>query len=364
MSRSGAAASADAGTAQGGGGVDAVSVTIAVVVVVAVMLLWCSKRRRRAVVVPPTGKDKVVPTELPPEVEERRQVNEVMEQTMTATNTKVMFAETKRTESLFQLMQEDDLEEVAKQVNSLDEVSAVMHKAGLEHCNLIFGIDYTGSNYLQGKKTFGGKCLHDISDKIQNPYQSVIATLGETLEPFANDGVIPAFGFGDAYTKDHSVFALRPDRFLNLAYTKAIPSGFKEVLEIYNQLTPKVRLGGPTNFAPLIRQAVDIVKATNKYHILVIVADGQVTNERATTEAIVEASHHPLSIITVGVGDGPWDTMVEFDEKLPIRTFDNFHFVDFARVTKDVDNPSAAFAIQALSEIPDQYHEIKKLGLL
>ncbi|GFR92113.1 copine family protein 2-like [Elysia marginata] len=362
---SGGGAAAAAGPGAPKGRVDAVSVTIAVGIVVAV-LMWCTRRRRRAPAPPPDGDTtsatKVVPAEIPQEepkdeaVEEPQVVNEVVEETMTsAENNNLAFAETPRTESLFQLMQQDDLDKVAKQVSSLDEVSAIMHKAGLETCNLIFGIDYTGSNYLQGKKTFGGKCLHDINDKIQNPYQSVIATLGETLEPFASDGVIPAFGFGDAYTKDHSVFALRPD---------AIPSGFKELLEIYNQLTPKVRLGGPTNFAPLIRQAIDIVKATQKYHILVIVADGQVTNERATTEAIVQASRHPLSIITVGVGDGPWDTMVEFDEKLPVRTFDNFHFVDFAKVTKDVENPSAAFAIQALSEVPDQYRTIKEMNLL
>ena len=39
----------------------------------------------------------------------------------------------------------------------------------------------------------------------------------------------------------------------------------------------------------------------------------QVTSEAATIQAIVEASAHPLAIVLVGVGDGPWDTMREFD---------------------------------------------------
>lgn len=54
----------------------------------------------------------------------------------------------------------------------------------------------------------------------------------------------------------------------------------------------------------------------------------------------------------------------EFDEKLPVRQFDNFHFIDYAEVTQGVDNANASFAIHALKEIPDQYREIKKLKLL
>ncbi|XP_060608498.1 uncharacterized protein LOC132760528 [Ruditapes philippinarum] len=103
---------------------------------------------------------------------------------------------------------------------------------------------------------------------------------------------------------------------------------------------------------------------SGKYHILVIVADGQVTSEEETIQAIVDASNFPLSIIVIGVGDGPWNVMNDLDEKLPSRKFDNFKFVDFHEIKGSARNPQTAIAIEALSEIPEQYKAIRKLKLI
>lgn len=236
---------------------------------------------------------------------------------------------------------------------TLTQVTEAIKDEGLESC--IFGIDYTMSNRVQGEKTFHGKSLHEISEETVNPYQQVIQILGETLEAFDDDGFIPTFGFGDIRTKDQGIFVMPQ---------KGDKKGFKAVLDTYNRITPTVKLHRPTNFAPLIKKAIEVVLERKTYHILVIVADGQVTSELETTQAIVEASRYPLSIIVIGVGDGPWGMMQEFDDNLPTRHFDNFQFVNFHEVMSSAVFPPAAFALHALMEIPDQYKAIKKLGLI
>ncbi len=105
---------------------------------------------------------------------------------------------------------------------------------------------------------------------------------------------------------------------------------------------------------------------TLQYHILLIVADGQMTVPDPTTKAIVEASEWPLSIIVVGVGDGPWDEMKKYDDGLPTRRFDNFQFVNYTEITQNAANadPDIAFALAALMEIPDQFRAVRDLGML
>ncbi|KAI8014821.1 E3 ubiquitin-protein ligase RGLG1 [Camellia lanceoleosa] len=193
----------------------------------------------------------------------------------------------------------------------------------LESSNLIFGIDFTKSNKWTGARSFHRRSLHHIGDEM-NPYEQAISIIGRTLSGFDEDNLIPCFGFGDASTHDQEVFSFYPDeRFCN---------GFEEVLTRYKELVPQLRLAGPTSFAPIIEMAITTIEQSGgQYHVLVIIADGQVTRsvdtrhgqlspqEKKTVEAIVKASEYPLSIILVGIGDGAWDMMREFDDNIPAR---------------------------------------------
>ena len=255
-------------------------------------------------------------------------------------------------------------------IKDLPALKAKMRAVGLESSSLIMAIDFTSSNKDTGRDSFGGMSLHQLDSTRDNPYQQVMAIMGKMLADFDDDGQIPLLGFGDVRSRHHSVTRLGP------------PSGCSGVDGILSQyrrtLTdPDFGLSGPTSFAPVINEAVKIVEQSGgQYHILVIVGDGQISNSLGcladTKKAIVSASKHPLSIVFVGVGDGPWDQQEEFDDELPERDFDNFQFVNFGSFQQALAKTKAgsreiieaAFAVCALQEVPAQYRAIKHLGLL
>ena len=241
----------------------------------------------------------------------------------------------------------------------MEELQTALRTAGLESSNLIIGVDFTKSNTWTGKNSFGGQCLHQLNPTIPlyNPYQRVIDSIGRALEVFDDDRMIPAFGFGDVTTTNKAIFSFLPN--------DQPCAGVAQVLQRYNEICPSVQMSGPTNFGPLIRKAIDIVRTTKQYHILLIIADGQVDNDKETVDAIVEASNFPLSIVCIGVGDGPFDKMVRYDDKLTANKFDNFQFVNYYEVvSQQPEYQDVVFAVKALQEIPDQYSFIKEHGYL
>ncbi|BFU26655.1 copine, putative [Entamoeba histolytica HM-1:IMSS-B] len=237
---------------------------------------------------------------------------------------------------------------------TLEDLQTALTKAGLESSNLIVGIDFTGSNASSGKKTYG-RNMHTIDPSNPNPYMRVMDIMGRALAPYDDDGLIPVFGFGDKRTQGKAVFDLSPENkpFLGMA----------AAIEQYKKTVPSLTLSGPTSFAPLIKKAIEIVKETKQYHILVIICDGQVSDVDVNRKAIEEASKYPISIICVGVGDGPFGVMENFDDVVKNAKFDNFNFVNYYKVCEGhVENPDVAFACAAMNEIPEQYAIMKQLG--
>ena len=149
----------------------------------------------------------------------------------------------------------------------------------MESCELIVGVDFTQSNTFTGKASFGGQCLHSLSTGV-NPYEHAISAIARALRDFDDDNLIPAFGFGDRSTGDKSVF------HFNKGGEPCL--GLEGVLKRYRELAAPgsgLELSGPTSFAPLIRQAIHIVRSSgHRFHLLVIVADGAA--QRSIRESI------------------------------------------------------------------------------
>ena len=261
---------------------------------------------------------------------------------------------------------------------TLQEVEAAIRQAGLEACELIVGVDFTKSNTWTGKNSFdgascslrnriiqecwpAGRNLHDVTGP-ENPYMKAFRLIANMLKPYDDDRKIPCYGFGDITTGRNTVFSFFPN--------DEPAQDLEQLVTRYKQIVPSVLMSGPTTFAPLIRQAMRVVDQSGmKYHVLVILADGQITMQCLddTTQAIVDASEFPMSIVMIGVGDGPWDEMKHFDDKVPQRNWDNFQFIEFNEV---INNPAMAnsediqqneFALLALMELPKQYEQASRL---
>ncbi|KAL4281555.1 hypothetical protein GQ457_03G008530 [Hibiscus cannabinus] len=260
-------------------------------------------------------------------------------------------------------------------------VTAALEQVGLESSNLIVGIDFTKSNEWTDAMSFNRRSLHQIG-KGQNPYEQAISIIGQSLSAFDEDNLIPCYGFGNASTHDQDVFSFYPEERFCEGFEE-VPGltwflCYSSVGSYSNRLY--LLMTGPTSFAPIIEMATTIVEQSGgQYHVLLIIVDGQVTRsvdtqhgqlspqEQSTIDAIVKASEFPLSIVLVGVGDGPWDMMRKFDDNIPARAFNNFQFVNFTEIMSKTMIPSrkqAEFALSALMEISWQYKATIELGLL
>jgi len=76
----------------------------------------------------------------------------------------------------------------------------------------------------------------------------------------------------------HALLATTHDRnVFNFYRDGRACNGVSEALQRYREIAPHVRLSGPTSLAPIIETATRIVEASrHQYHILLIIADGQV----------------------------------------------------------------------------------------
>uniref|UniRef100_A0A8C4HWK9 Copine IVb n=1 Tax=Dicentrarchus labrax TaxID=13489 RepID=A0A8C4HWK9_DICLA len=176
------------------------------------------------------------------------------------------------------------------------------------------------------------------------------------------DKMFPAFGFGALIPPD---FKVSHDFAVNFDEDNPECAGIQGVVEAYQNCLPKIQLYGPTNIAPIIQKVASSAseemhtKEAMEYFILLILTDGVITDMADTREAIVHASHLPMSVIIVGVGNADFTDMqiLDGDDGIlrspkgePVLR-DIVQFVPF----KDFKHASpAALAKSVLAEVPNQ----------
>jgi hypothetical protein len=141
--------------------------------------------------------------------------------------------------------------------------------------------------------------------------------------------------------------------------------GIEGVEEVYKRAINNVRLSGPTNFAPIMKLVNEMTESMNcaqqnqKYNILMIITDGQISDLEATIDQVVYGSELPLSIIIVGVGSANFDAMDQLDaDEVPLysKTYkkkmaaDIVQFVPF----REFRNNPMMLAKETLEEVPGQ----------
>ncbi|KAI0220493.1 Copine-8 [Lamellibrachia satsuma] len=226
------------------------------------------------------------------------------------------------------------------------------------HCTI--AVDFTASNGNPNTP----QSLHYITNTQPNMYEQALRAVGEIIQEYDSDKLFPALGFGAKLPPDGRV---SHEFFLNGHQTNPYCSGINGVIDAYHHTLHTVQLYGPTNFAPVINHVAGIaqnVQDGKNYFILLILTDGIITDMPQTTEAIVNASTLPLSIIIVGIGQADFEAMnildgddVRLSSRGKFAERDIVQFVPFRDFMKEGNfcQSQASLAKEVLAEIPDQF---------
>ena len=226
-------------------------------------------------------------------------------------------------------------------------------QAGIQ-IGLSIAIDFTGSNGLPNIPT----SLHNITGPEPNQYERAIYSCGNILAYYDYDQMFPCYGFGARING-------QPVPIFNINFQSdpnihTIPN----IINAYHDSLSKVQLWGPTQFAPILRATISMIKGENdrlKYNILLILTDGMIDDVDDTINELVNGSFLPLSVIIIGVGKADFSTMNVLDaDENPLLSSTGVKasrdLVQFVPFLKYEGNPER-LAQEVLAEVPKQIIE-------
>jgi|NorSeaMetagenome_1021524.scaffolds.fasta_scaffold50833_1 hypothetical protein len=131
-----------------------------------------------------------------------------------------------------------------------------------------------------------------------------------TVCAYDHDNKVGAMGFGAIEPGKEEASHCFPLK-LGASHGEIEVDGVEGLMAAYSDAVTQVKLYGPTNFADSINRTALMAKECQKsaYHVLLILTDGDITDKQETIEAICAASHEPMSIIIIGVGNEDFEEM-------------------------------------------------------
>ncbi|KAK1896043.1 Copine-4, partial [Dissostichus eleginoides] len=227
----------------------------------------------------------------------------------------------------------------------------------LNQCKV--AIDFTASNGDPRNSC----SLHYIHPFQPNEYLKALVAVGEICQDYDRHLTVSLFLPPPLLP----LFPLQVSHDFAVNFNEENPecAGIQGVVEAYQACLPKLQLYGPTNIAPIIQKVANTAsqevhtKEAMQYFILLILTDGVITDMADTREAIVQASHLPMSVIIVGIGSADFSDMQMLDgddgilrspKGEPVLR-DIVQFVPF----RNFKHASpAALAKSVLAEVPNQ----------
>ena len=147
-----------------------------------------------------------------------------------------------------------------------------------------------------------------------NSYEKALLEVGSVIEPYSGSGTFRMMGFGGEphYLKS---FDGKPSHCWNLSENNGQVKGATNLLSIYENCVRNTRLSGPTYFLHFLREFLTSVQNSshNTYHVLVVLTDGSLHDEKPTRDLLVEMSYLPVSVIVVGIGQTDFKMMNQFN---------------------------------------------------
>jgi E3 ubiquitin-protein ligase RGLG len=273
---------------------------------------------------------------------------------------------------MFKLLKKKTKATAHTDYESIDQLDEDMNRNGVvEDLRVMVFIDRTSSCRTTGRRSFGGKNLHDPSVAGGNPFQQTIRTLNHLLK-FTQDPTFPVYAYGSDTAR----------KFENHLHFLGLCKNAKDVERVYLDTNDISDQAKPTCFRYILNEAMRVSTQTGYYYVVLIITDGSPDPDyrKDDVDAIYEAMNFPLSIAVVGVGDGPFDFMEQLDNmdlksigldskhikelKGKEGRFDNLQFVNlYEEVMKDTNDMQQAEEnayFKIFTEVPRQYKFLKE----